>query len=1301
MDAEHTKRLAQILRYITRMHDSLNEADDTVLFDYHSFTEIQHSSNAFQFYAPPADPTTEACWLRLTRPVGATEAGDPPERGPQVLEYLRRWGVKRITLAVLDDAPKSEEPEVRRYIRRLRKYLTRRNVRRLEQIYNRLFEYTQQDEELLVWGIGHVTAPTHKGPLLEVLMEVEPARDGALLVRPRPDIAVHRHVPATRLVLPEVSRISPGQPTSYIPFLQDWALEWSSDAVFAVSTKSTKAETVLTPAWSVYSRPKPSSVWARDAAAWADLLKSGTPVEVPQATRTLTLGHQELVSQESSGWWRWMSRTEPPPKPLLALPSSQAQEQLADWLLCKQYPAVVCEGPPGTGKTHTIANIVCAYLSQGKRVLVTSKNARALSVLRGRLPERIQELCVDVSRSELDGMRQLQKTVEELVVRLAGSEHSEQRSWLEDSIQVMEQQRSEIDAQLEQRCSVARSILSKPNGEEFVQLSLGLIKDAPWLAQTQWHRRSDLSTLVRVVSGLVVDDWTTVTAVQGFEYPPPANLVTMVAAKAGLVTSAAKMASMNAVSSLPVVGSWLGFDRNATEEELSKLTLDGNAPRTPFDWKRVLHALEHARAVHEFETETWQSYVVSRQWPESNFWQNLDHLADLKSLLQRAHRILVLSRELGIPAFVESESSRRVLEERRSILSRRIREQTTELVNCTVADQLRRSFSPEAHSALTRFAQVAGRAKFNKANVAKMSQRQRRRRQEYLDAFDQCCRYIPCWILTTSQISDYLPTENLFDLCVIDEASQSDITVLPGMLRGKQWLVVGDGKQVMPSECFVSEDVVDNLKANLPESPFGSSFLPGESFFDLCANAFPKTRVFLSEHFRCAEEIIEFSNHHFYFDRLVPMRLPSRSERFTPSIKDVFVPGGVKEGKTNDKEADRIVELIKEMVENTAGTARSIGVISLLGEEQSRLIRGRLLDAIGPQAMSLHSIEVGEPPNFQGAERDVIFLSMVCSPGRVPTQSQLMHFQRANVALSRARDQIVLVRSIDFVHIPSRDDMKMPILEFFKGATGSGDDTMNDVVASTNAHVQPLCDVLMGMLGERGFRSRSMGAVWPLGISVESSTSDTRAAIRVDCFGESEQEWQAGFRQQQAIQRVGWACRRVDALSLLIDPQGTCEAISKFLVSVGVEHVTHVEDPPVADTDTVVESEAEGPVERGPLAAAEVVVVSSGDEDDDGHSCVNPEPDRVDSSFASFVKRSSVQDAADYGQVVDMSFLKEDTEGNGSSRGSSFDEGEDMSEDSLSDDRQSTKLAYRTKRRRSSSDRSDDELASRKRRTTR
>jgi len=49
---------------------------------------------------------------------------------------------------------------------------------------------------------------------------------------------------------------------------------------------------------------------------------------------------------------------------------------------------------------------------------------------------------------------------------------------------------------------------------------------------------------------------------------------------------------------------------------------------------------------------------------------------------------------------------------------------------------------------------------------------------------------------------------------------------------------------VSTTEAFVSDDDIDGLKAALPAyCPFADALLPGRSFFDMCAQAFPRGRV--------------------------------------------------------------------------------------------------------------------------------------------------------------------------------------------------------------------------------------------------------------------------------------------------------------------------------------------------------------------------------------------------------------------------------------------------------------------------
>jgi hypothetical protein len=1301
------------------------------------------------FKGSPVAVPEKACWLRITRLTTSQLLPPPLRKHPAVRQYLQDWctsdptmtGVDDVlTLRRLEQAPKiaptvdlQSRDAIKSFLRRTKRYLRQKSYQNtLEPLYNRLFEWQQQnDQDELVWGLGHakvraIDGVWINGPLLEVQMEVELARDGALLVRPREHtgVSLNRDVLAalgtwsgealSHVVLSQLHRtvaelescqLSPAQPNTYTPLLKRMAVELSSGGSFQSSSvaATTTAQRdpeklVVTEAWCVFARPKPSSVWARDANTFADQIMQGlenplASVELPKASWSLTLGpgsldtvlsrQQSTNSKWSRPWVRWISekvlgvRKSPPEeksaRPLFPLPTSDAQNKIAELLLTKNYPAVVCEGPPGTGKSHSIANLICAYLCQGKRVLVTSKKAPALSVLRNRLPVTVQELCVDVSRSELAGMQQLQQTVERLANRVASASavlEAEKCKFLQRNIDEHEAQLKEIDAKLVARSEKVRKLMDHPKGQSLVEISMAIIDSAPWLARTisGWTVK-EVSALRDVVVSLLLKEEDPARSVTGFSRPPTDALISRVAAEAGHAFPLISNAVKGVAARIPMVGSLTGIEqrRMTVEEALMQIRINGQRPSLAAEWHTVLRALNHAKALHSFETITWRTHESENAWPHYEFADNIDELFQLKATFDDAVAMKSLAWNLDLEDETNMAVECRALDTKRRMIATRILGLAEDLVDASVITELSRSFSTDAQSALIRFAQIAGKAKFSRTSQpSKMTQRQRRRRQEYLDAFDRCCRFIPCWILTASQISDYLPSECLFDLVVIDEASQSDIRVLPGMLRGKQWLIVGDGKQVSPTEAFVSEEQIDALRAALPPSPLEDSLLPGQSFFDLCAQAFPQGRVVLSEHFRCAEEIIDFSNQQFYDGRLVPLRLPTKSERLTPSLVDVMLLDGVKIGKVNEKEADEIVRMIQDFTSDLLQVAkpRSIGVISLIGDEQSRLIRGRLLDTIGPRLMARHDILVGDPPTFQGAERDIIFLSMVCSRGAIPTQNQLMHVQRANVAMSRAKDRCVLVRSVNIHEIPSSLDVKVPIIEFFQRSAANFENRHGlDEIAVECPQQKGALSIrllLTKLLRERGFTVRDMGIVWKEGLCVEHPASDRRAALLVDCAGEPLREWLASYSQEKAIQRVGWVCLRVDALSFLHDFHAAFQTVVKFLSSVGIEESAILYDELDDDQDesiapeAFVQIEVEDPSdddsenlhENIDLEAAgnqmhDVVMISS-DEEDTEVTAKKPaavKAERVASESLEIVDNEEV-DPSDFGQVVDMSFLR-------------------------------------------------------------
>lgn len=122
----------------------------------------------------------------------------------------------------------------------------------------------------------------------------------------------------------------------------------------------------------------------------------------------------------------------------LYFPKPFNNEQVEIIRRLESLPGVVVQGPPGTGKTHTIANVICHYLAEGKRVLVTSKGETALSVLQGQLPEPIRELTVNLLTNERQSKDQLERAVNNINSKLTTLRPADLRSEIDALDKVIE-----------------------------------------------------------------------------------------------------------------------------------------------------------------------------------------------------------------------------------------------------------------------------------------------------------------------------------------------------------------------------------------------------------------------------------------------------------------------------------------------------------------------------------------------------------------------------------------------------------------------------------------------------------------------------------------------------------------------------------------------------------------------------------------------------------------------------------------------------------------------------------------------
>lgn len=281
----------------------------------------------------------------------------------------------------------------------------------------------------------------------------------------------------------------------------------------------------------------------------------------------------------------------------------------------------------------------------------------------------------------------------------------------------------------------------------------------------------------------------------------------------------------------------------------------------------------------------------------------------------------------------------------------------------------------------------------------------------------------PCFLMSPLAVAQYIPKGTIhFDLLIIDEASQMRLPESFGsILRSKQMVVVGDPKQLPPTNFFEKndDDIDDNDEIAAIEDGV-------ESILDRCMQVFNTPRL-LRWHYRSHHEsLISFSNYHFYDNRLIVM--PSY-QTLDPSIglQHHYIADAIYLDRTNRIEAERLVEAVE--AELLKRTTYSVGIVALNNPQrdlinelfQQRLNENSALREIVEQLDTAgHEVFIKNLENVQGDERDVIFISTVY--GKPPSSSVVRQtfgpingasgWRRLNVLFTRARRRIELYTSL-------------------------------------------------------------------------------------------------------------------------------------------------------------------------------------------------------------------------------------------------------------------------------------------------
>ena len=404
-----------------------------------------------------------------------------------------------------------------------------------------------------------------------------------------------------------------------------------------------------------------------------------------------------------------------------------------------------------------------------------------------------------------------------------------------------------------------------------------------------------------------------------------------------------------------------------------------------------------------------------------------------------------------------------------------------------------------------------------------------------------CQKVVPAWIMPLNKVFDTLnPVENKFDIVIIDEASQSDISSLILLYMAKKIIIVGDDKQVSPSDVGVNIDKINMFRRKYIKGKVVNDDLYGirASLYSIVSTTFQP--ISLREHFRSVPEIIGYSNRTSYDNQILPLR-DSNSSILKPAIIDYKVNGRRDEkSKINRVEAETIVSLIEACLAMKEYKNSTFGVISLLGDEQAELIQDLIVKRIPATEIENHKILCGNSASFQGDERDIMFISLVDSSEEnkslrlVGEGVEGAIRKRYNVAISRAKDQLWIVHSIDKNSL-KEGDLRKELFEYIDSLK----ENVFDKTAIENITASDFENEVARHLLEKNYTIKQKWRVGSYDIDMVAIYDDKKIAIECDgkILNHTEEEVIANLEEQEILERCGWKFIRVRASEYFRNPE--------------------------------------------------------------------------------------------------------------------------------------------------------------------
>ncbi|MCY4330695.1 MAG: DUF4011 domain-containing protein [Endozoicomonadaceae bacterium] len=415
----------------------------------------------------------------------------------------------------------------------------------------------------------------------------------------------------------------------------------------------------------------------------------------------------------------------------------------------------------------------------------------------------------------------------------------------------------------------------------------------------------------------------------------------------------------------------------------------------------------------------------------------------------------------------------------------------------------------------------------------------------------------PCFLMSPLSVAQYLTHEKFtFDLLIIDEASQMrPEDALGAVIRSEQIVVVGDPEQLPPTAFFQSDTEDDD-----EEEDFTTT-----DIMDMAASSFRPARI-LNRHYRSRHEsLINFSNYHFYENRL--MLFPSPVENPDNLGVRLEYVGGTYTAKSNMDEVQAIVKGALEFMQKYP--ERSLG-IATMNTTQRDLIEIEMDRAFidnehaanyrAKWQNTLESFFVKNLENVQGDERDAIFISTVYGPDKNgivmqrfgPINSKTGH-RRLNVLFTRAKKNMLVFTSLkpEDIKISPSSSQGVKALKGFltyakTGMIDSGKESCLEPDSDFEVWVKEKlehigCEVIP-QVGVAGYRI-DLGVKHPkyrdgflMGIECDGATYHSAKSAR-----------ERDAIRQQHLESLGWHIYRIWSTDWFASPEAEFEKLKNYI----------------------------------------------------------------------------------------------------------------------------------------------------------